>query len=144
MTWDEEARLVSLVIASMRYGIDRESLIEFLVGNIGSSDPQVRNNCFLRALEINENIEAHHGKSVIPIALITEYVRTHYKSSSNSIGLVLQKYQKMSATETSLLTIGERVSVSEQIGDWVYIERADDDSGWVPKECISFAASLDI
>ena len=145
MAWDEEARLVCLVIASTRCGIKKDTLIEFLVNNVSISDPELRNNCFLKALEINEYIEKQHGKSVIPVALITEIVRNNYKSPGDvKNAFVVQKYHKMTATETSLPIIGEHVKVSEDTGEWLYIERTDGDAGWVPKECISFTASLDI
>jgi hypothetical protein len=144
MTWDEEARLVSLVIAAIRFGIKRDSLIEFLVSEVGISDHELRNTCFLKALEINELIEKRHGKSILPIALITEFVRTHYKTPGEISAFVVQQYQKRTETEVSLVTIGERVTVSGETGEWLYIERQNGDPGWVPKQCLSFAGSLDI
>ena len=146
----EEAKLIALIIAAIRYGIDRNSLIDYLVKDLQLAQPVERDKCFLRALELNESIDAQYGKVIIPIGLITELVRIEYASlqeadSSILTGSVIRCRTGQGSNELTIGTLGEVVSILEDTEDWYCVSReGTDETGWVPKACIQLLNSIEI
>lgn len=154
-----EDRVVALIIASIRYGIDRDSISEYLQREI--VDRGTRHHCFLTALEINEEIDAICGQKEVAIAVIVEHVRGRFAKTraeprpttpaSNHIAgrvaspalsqpsaTVVRQYIKGSENELSLPVLGRKVFVVEEAGVWVFVEDpGSGTSGWVPRDTLS-------
>lgn len=141
----DEGKVVALVIAAIRYGIDRDSLIKYMIDEVRLTDSVARETCFLRALEINEVIEHRHGKALIPIALICEIVRVEFmgETPSEEVTSVVALHSKASPNEVSLDKIGARVTILDQAGEWVCVETVPGTCGWVPRKCLA-RSSLEI
>ena len=135
----DEAKVVALVVAAIRFGIERSSLIKYMIEEVKLTDSVARDKCFLRALEINELIEKRYGKAIIPVALICEIVRIEFmgETPSEEVTSVVALHAKASPNEISLDKIGARVTVLDQAGEWVCVETKPGTCGWVPRQCLA-------
>ena len=154
-----EEKLVALIIASIRYGIDRDSISDYLQREI--TDRGTRHHCFLTALEINEELNGLRGKQELAIAVIVEHVRSHFAKAfqerrsttpssnfnagpitspalSQPSATVVRQYIRGSENELSLPVLGRKVFVVEEAGVWMFVEDASSGaSGWVPRDTLS-------
>ena len=140
----EEARVVALLVAAMRHGIAKDAIADFVEDDLGIRDVAVRNRCFLRALDINAEMDKKFGHGQGSMALVVETVKAAFLAADEEplpTATVVKRYTRSSPIEASLDRIGQTVAVVDQQGAWVYVE-VPDGAGWVPRDSLSF--NLDI
>lgn len=146
-----DEKLVALIITCMRYGIEKDELIQHF--RCAIPDPVHRKRSFVQALEINDEMEANNAKGVIAVSVIVEYVKQYFKNlnegdenngkmkESQKTATVIRLYRMASESETSLNRLGEQVIVLEEDESalWVFIEKSDShEAGWVPRDTLSY------
>jgi hypothetical protein len=145
----DEEKLTALIITCMRYGIEKDSLIDYIRETV--PERIIRNRAFVRALQINDQLEANCGKGVLAVGVIVEYVRQYFGNldapqievapSPIRMATVIRLYRMGSPTETSLTRLGEQVVVVEEDESalWAFVEKPDtDEAGWVPRDTLSY------
>jgi hypothetical protein len=156
-----EQKLIALIVASIRYGFDRDSIIEYVTHEV--EDRATLQRCFLEALEINDDIDAQFGKSEIAVSVVVEHVRKHFANlglmrqsmapiiSESPLpavqfqsAVVTRSYLRGSSSELSLSQVGQKVSVIEEAGAWIFVEDPRSGaSGWVPRDILSFTSTVE-
>jgi hypothetical protein len=144
----DEEKLIALIITCMRYGIEKDAIIDYIRETV--SEKVLRNRSFVQALEINSQLDASCGQGVLAVGVIVEYVRQYFRNSDPSqieaapslrTATVIRLYRMASPTETSLTRLGEQIVVIEEDDSalWAYIEKPDTgEAGWVPRDTISY------
>jgi hypothetical protein len=148
----DEERLVALIVVSLRYGIDIDSIKEFVRKEV--SDLETRRRCFVLALEVNDYMDTAVGKGPLAVALVVEYVReflvkkkgemkTHESPlvapSLEQTATVIRLYKKVTDSEASLCRLGQQVIVVDEAPLWTFVDIPESaESGWVPRDTLSY------